>query len=109
MGGGLVLQTAANDETLGAGVVFYGTSLEAADAQKVSAPILTFLGTEDRIPVSGVEAMHAVFDETGVENAYQIYEGAQHAFFNDTRESYDEEAATDAWTQTLAWLGLAST
>jgi hypothetical protein len=34
----------------------------------VKAPTLTFIGTEDRIPVSGVEAMHAAFDEAGIEN-----------------------------------------
>ena len=109
MGGGLVLQTAANDkvsssdEAVGAGVVFYGRPLSEADAEKVTAPILTFLGTEDRIPVSDVEAMHAVFENSGLENSYQIYEGAEHAFFNDTRTSYNEEAAADAWAQTLAW------
>jgi carboxymethylenebutenolidase len=47
--------------------------------------------------------MHAAFDEAGVENSYQIYDGAQHSFFNDTRASYDEAAATDAWQRTLDW------
>jgi carboxymethylenebutenolidase len=33
----------------------------------------------------------------------KIYEGAGHAFFNDTKPSYNEAAARDAWNQTLAW------
>jgi len=103
MGGGLVLQTAANSNALGAAVAFYGRPLAPAQAQNVSAPVLSLLGSADSIPVSGLEAMHAAFDEAGIENAYQVYEGAQHAFFNDTRASYDGEAAADAWTRTLAW------
>jgi carboxymethylenebutenolidase len=70
----------------------------------VKAPTLTFIGTEDRIPVSGVEAMHAAFDEAGIENEFVVYDGAQHAFFNDTRpDSFDAEAAEDAWPRTLMW------
>jgi carboxymethylenebutenolidase len=103
MGGGLVLQTAANSNAPDAAVAFYGQPLSPAQAQGVSAPVLSLLGSADSIPVSGLEAMHAAFDEAGIENAYQIYEGAQHAFFNDTRASYDVEAAADAWTRALEW------
>jgi carboxymethylenebutenolidase len=103
MGGGLVLQTALQEDDLSGGVVFYGSPLSAEEAKQVKAPILTLIGTEDRIPVSGVEAMHASFDAAGIENEFHVYEGAQHAFFNDTRASYHEEAAADAWSRTLAW------
>ncbi len=103
MGGGLVLQTALQEENLAAGVVFYGSPLSPDEARQVKAPILTFIGTEDRISVSDVEAMHAGFDEAGIANAFQVYEGAQHAFFNDTRASFHEEAAADAWPRTLSW------
>ena len=43
-------------------------------------------------------------DEAGIENEIQVYEGAQHAFFNDTRSSsFDPDAAADAWPRTLDW------
>jgi carboxymethylenebutenolidase len=103
MGGGLVYQSAANLDSVAAGAGFYGSPLSAADASKVSAPIISFLGTADGRSVPNLEAMHAAFDEAGVENSYQIYDGAQHSFFNDTRASYDEAAATDAWQRTLDW------
>ena len=78
--------------------------LDPEAAQQVTAPTLTFIGTEDRIPVSEVEAMHAAFDEAGLENEFVVYEGAQHAFFNDTRpSSYSAEASADAWPKTLIW------
>ena len=33
----------------------------------------------------------------------KIYEGASHAFFNDTGASYNANAAQEAWPLTLAW------
>ena len=104
MGGGLVLQTALAEDDLGAGVVFYGRPLEPEQAAQVKAPILGLFGAEDGgIPADAARAMHAAFDEAGLENEIQVYEGAGHAFFNDTRDSYNEAAAADAWPRTLAW------
>ncbi|HSH00923.1 MAG TPA: dienelactone hydrolase family protein [Anaerolineae bacterium] len=105
MGGGLVAATAANTPDLNAGVIFYGQPLAIDEARQVKAAMMTHLGTEDRISQVNVEMMHAIFEESGIPNEFHIYEGAQHAFFNDTRESsYDEEAAKLAWERTLAWL-----
>jgi carboxymethylenebutenolidase len=39
----------------------------------------------------------------GVPHDFHIYEGANHAFFNDTGDRYNAAAATDAWARTLAW------
>ena len=103
MGGGLVFQTAAISPDISAAIPFYGNPISAAEAQNIAAPMLSFLGSRDGISASGYEAVHAVMDEAGIENKFQLYDGAQHAFFNNTRPSYHEEAATDAWMQTLAW------
>ena len=35
----------------------------------------------------------------------QIYEGANHAFNNDTGQNYNQEAAVAAWQRTLDWFG----
>ncbi|MCB0163584.1 MAG: dienelactone hydrolase family protein, partial [Anaerolineae bacterium] len=103
MGGGLALRTALASDAVGAIVSFYGQPLDPAEAGQVKAPILSFIGTEDNTPVEAVETMHAAFEQAGIKNEYHVYEGAQHAFFNDTRESYNEQAATDSWPRTLAW------
>lgn len=104
MGGGLVLQTAANDPSLDAAVVFYGSPLGAGEASRVKAPVLSLLGSADSISSSRYEAMHAVFDANGVTNEFHLYDGAQHAFFNDTRaSSYDPFTAADAWERTVRW------
>ena len=33
-----------------------------------------------------------------------VYDGAAHAFHNDTGANYTANAAKDAWAKTLAWL-----
>jgi carboxymethylenebutenolidase len=104
MGGGLVLQTAVHSMDINAAIPFYGSPLTTEEAAQVTAPVLSFLGSRDGISASGYEAMHASLTAAGIPNKFQLYDGAQHAFFNDTRASYDEAAATDAWQQTLGWL-----
>ncbi len=104
MGGRLTLMTALLEEDLGAAVAFYGSPLAPEDVAGVTAPIMGHYGTEDGgIPVEGVNAMEEALDAAGIENDIYIYEGAEHAFFNDTRPSYAPEAADEAWTRTLAW------
>ncbi|MEM8863514.1 MAG: dienelactone hydrolase family protein, partial [Chloroflexota bacterium] len=97
MGGALVYMSAANLSEINAGAAYYGRPLNADEAAKVTAPIHTFLGTEDGISADDVGAMHQVLDDNGVPNVFQLYYGAQHAFFNDTRAAYDQTAAEDAW------------
>jgi carboxymethylenebutenolidase len=104
MGGRLVLQTARIEPDLGAAASFYGTPLNAQEAAEVKAPILGLYGTLDASnPLDKVRAMEKALNAAGIENQIQIYEGAPHAFFNDTRDSYRPEAAADAWQRTLAW------
>jgi carboxymethylenebutenolidase len=104
MGGRLVLRTVAADEDVGAAVAFYGSPLTPEEAPEANAPVLGLYGSEDQsIPVEEVRQMEEAFAEAGITHEIQVYEGAGHAFFNDTRDSYDEDAAADAWPRTLEW------
>lgn len=104
LGGGLALQTGSASSDIGAVVAFYGRPPDAEQIATIQTPVLGLYGAEDRgIPVSDVDAMETILNGAGIENEIQIYEGAGHAFFNDTRESYHTEAADDAWTRTLSW------
>lgn len=104
MGGRLVLMTALTSDRLGAAVAFYGSPLTPEQVPQVKAPILGLYGSQDGgIPVANVRAMEQALEEAGIEHEIVIYEGAGHAFFNDTRASYHPEAAADAWQRTLAW------
>ena len=104
LGGGLALQTALVEEAVGAAVAFYGRPLSPAQAREVKAPVLGIYGEADRgIPVAQVRIMGDALTEVGIENEIHIYPGAGHAFFNDTRTSYDHEASADDWQRTLTW------
>ena len=104
MGGRLVLMTALANDNLAVAVPFYGSPLAPEEAAGVKAPILGLYGADDGgIPVEGVLAMQEALTAAGIENEIQVYEGAPHAFFNDTRDSYRPEAAADAWQRMLTW------
>jgi carboxymethylenebutenolidase len=49
-----------------------------------------------------VKELEAALKKAGKKADFKIYEGAKHGFYNDTRpESYNAEAAADAWQRTL--------
>ena len=105
MGGRLTLQTALVDDRLAVAIPWYGTPIAPEDAPNIKAPVLGLYGAEDGgIPVEGVTAMGDALTAAGIENEMMIYEGAPHAFFNDTRQSYNEAAAADAWPRALEWM-----
>jgi len=103
-GGGQVGQLAVNDPTLDAGVVYYGRVPDAADVPKIKAPLLLhYAGLDDRIN-EGVPGFREALDKAGVTYTLHMYEGANHAFNNDTSaERYDADAAKLAWDRTLAF------
>ena len=104
MGGGLSLSAAAENGVIGAAVCFYGRPLDESDTARLQAPVLGLFASEDHgIPVADVRAFEGELERHGVPHQIHVYEGAHHAFFNDTRPVYDPQAAADAWRRTLAW------
>ena len=104
MGGRLTLMTALVNDNLAVAVPFYGSPLTPEEAAGVKAPVLGLYGADDGgIPVADVQAMGEALTAAGIDNEIQVYAGAPHAFFNDTRESYRAEAAADAWQRMLTW------
>jgi carboxymethylenebutenolidase len=97
------LATESND--LKAAVVFYGTAPTNEQLAKVRVPVLGIYGSKDERITSKVPEVAAEMKKLNKTYEYKIYEGAEHAFFNDTNpQRYNAEAAKDAWTQTLAFL-----
>jgi carboxymethylenebutenolidase len=103
-GGGQIGQLAVADPTLDAGVVYYGRAPDPADVAKIKAPLLLHYAGQDNRINEGVPAFREALDKAGVTYTLHMYEGAQHAFNNDTSaERYDPEAAKLAWDRTLAF------
>lgn len=101
-GGGVIGRLAVADPTLDAGVVFYGQQPPAEDVAKIKAPLLlNYAGMDERIN-AGIPAFEEALKKNGKEYTLYMYEGANHAFTDDTQAArYNKEAADLAWGRTL--------
>ena len=104
-GGGTVNLLAVNAPDLAAGVAYYGAQPKdtAAVANIKAALLLHYAGQDERIN-AGIDAYKAALEAAGKEYTVYVYDGAQHAFNNDTSEArYNKEAADLAWGRTVAF------
>ena len=104
-GGGLANQLAVHAPDLAAAVAYYGSQPASADVPKIKAALLLhYAGKDDRIG-AGIPAYEAALKAAGTDYKMYIYEGAQHAFNNDTNAArYDKTAAELAWGRTIDFL-----
>lgn len=104
-GGGQVNALAVADASLAAGVAYYGRQAAAADVPRIKAPLmLHYAGLDERIN-AGIAAYEAALKDNGKVFELHMYDGANHAFNNDTNEArYDKAAADLAWSRTVAFL-----
>ena len=100
-GGGMVNRLAAAGTTLNAGVAYYGSQLPAADVPKISCPLMLHYASEDARINAGIPAYEAALKEHKKTYELFMYEGAGHAFNNNTGTRYHKEAAELAWKRTL--------
>lgn len=103
-GGGVTNQVAVNAPDLTAAIPFYGMQPAPDDVPKIKAAMLIhYAGDDERID-AGIPAFEGALKKAGIDYKIFIYEGAQHAFFNDTSPRYNKEAAELAWKRTAAFL-----
>jgi carboxymethylenebutenolidase len=101
-GGGVTNQVAVNSPDLDAAVPFYGSQPASEDVPKIKASMLLHYASLDARINAGIDAFEAALKEASVDYRIYMYEGASHAFFNDTRaDRYHEEAAQLAWERTI--------
>ncbi len=104
MGGQLALAAACQNPQVGACIDFYGVHPNVTlDFSGLEAPVLGLFAERDGF-VSPEVARKLEHDirSAGKRVEIEIYSGADHAFFNDTRpDVYDADAAADAWRRTL--------
>lgn len=103
-GGGMVNLLAANAPDLAAAVPFYGAVAPAADVPKIKAKLqLHYAGNDARIN-AGIPEYETALKAAGVSYEKHLYEGAEHAFNNDTGAArYNKAAADLAWSRTIAF------
>jgi carboxymethylenebutenolidase len=104
-GGGMANQVAVNSPDLSAAVPYYGRQPTAEDVPKIKASLLIHYAGDDKRINAGIPAFEAALRKASVDYKIYMYEGAKHAFNNDTRAArYNEEAAQLAWQRTISFL-----
>jgi carboxymethylenebutenolidase len=108
LGGGLAVWAASINPKIRAVVSFYYVMPHGKpDFSRIGAPVLGHFGTaDDFIDVETADALLSELREAGVKAEFVFYEGAGHAFFNDTNRlgTYDPDAAEQAWERTVEFL-----
>jgi carboxymethylenebutenolidase len=88
-GGGMVWLLSVRNQSIQAAVPFYGSSPPLAEVPNLNAAVLgIYAGNDDRIN-AGVPDLEAALTEHQKEYQFITYSGADHGFFNDTRDGYN--------------------
>jgi carboxymethylenebutenolidase len=111
MGGRVAYLMAGQNAAFKASVVCWGGNIMApwGDGpspfeltEKISCPVLGLFGEDDPNPnPADVAKIDAEMTRLGKPHEFQSYVGAGHAFMNESRPSYREEASKDAWRRTI--------
>lgn len=109
--GGHMTYLTACETGINAAVSFYGGGIAAPEGpggatstisrtDKIDCPIVCLFGALDaHIPSEHTSAVDAALRDAGKNAEVVIYDDADHGFFCDQRASYNESAASDAWTR----------
>ncbi len=97
-------QVAVNAPDLSAAVPYYGSQPAQDDVQKIKASMMMHYAGEDERINSRIPEFEEALKKASIEYVVYIYEGAQHAFNNDSNTGrYHEEAAKLAWKRTIGF------
>ncbi|MBM3569617.1 MAG: dienelactone hydrolase family protein [Alphaproteobacteria bacterium] len=113
-GGRITWMYAAHNQSLKAGVAWYGRVVGQANdmtpkhpsdvVDKINAPVLGLYGGADAgIPNDGVLALGEALTKAGKKSTIIIYPDTPHAFHADYRATYRKDKAEDGWKQLLSW------
>lgn len=101
-GGAMANNLAVKVPSLKAAVPFYGKQPAAEEVANIRAALQLHYGGLDTRINEGIPAFEEALKKNHIIYELYIYEGAQHAFHNDTAPTrYNEQAAKLAWQRTL--------
>ena len=99
---------AATCPNIAAAVTFYYVMPHGKpDFSAIRGPVLGHFGTADEfIPTEDANKLEAELKDAGVDTTFYYYDGAGHAFVNDTNRlgTHDPELAQLAWGRTVDFL-----
>ena len=98
LGGSISYRAALSDLDVACAAPFYGAHI-ARELGRPRCPILAFFGGQDEyVPAADIAAVQAHHPGDVV-----VYPEAGHGFMRDGSESYDADAAADAWSRLLSF------
>lgn len=105
-GGGMTWRlVGVKDPRLAAAAPFYGPLPEGVDFSGAKTAVLGVYAEQDERVNATKDAANAALEKAKLAHEIVVYPAAGHAFFNDTGQRYNAEAAKAAWTKVLAWFG----
>ncbi|MEU4697864.1 dienelactone hydrolase family protein [Nonomuraea dietziae] len=105
-GGGMTWLLLSNAEPrLAAAVPFYGPLPDGADFAGTRAAVLGVYAEQDDRVNATRDAARAALEKAGLTHEIVTFPGVGHAFFNDTGQRYNAQAAAQAYQRVLDWFG----
>jgi carboxymethylenebutenolidase len=101
MGGALSGLLACRDSQLKGAAIFYGNAPSEQELKNINCPVYGFYGDQDKRITDNVPNFAEQMTKNNKTFEYEIYSETGHAFFNDTRVSYNVDAARDAYQKVL--------
>jgi carboxymethylenebutenolidase len=105
MGGGLSALLACEEPELSGAAIYYGSAPPEVKIPAVRCPVIGFYGANDPRVNAGIPAFEAAMAKAGKYFERHIYDGAGHAFFNDSGGAYEVRAARDSFARLLGFFG----
>jgi carboxymethylenebutenolidase len=102
-GGGITWQTATELPDLKATAAFYGPAPDLEKVPTIKPAAFGVYAELDQRITGTMPAFRDALAGTKVRHELKVYPGVDHAFHNDTGERYNQEQATAAWNDMLAW------
>ena len=104
-GGAMANQVAVNSRDVLAVVPYYGRQPASEDVPRIQASLLLHYAGLDEGINKGIPAYEEALKKLSIDYKIYMYEGANHAFNNDTNPArYNREAAQLAWKRTISFL-----
>jgi carboxymethylenebutenolidase len=105
-GGGMVWQLLnAGESRLSAAAPFYGPCPDNPNFSRAKAAVLAVYGGDDGFVNPTRERAVKALESANLPHEVKVYDGAGHAFFNDTGQRYNAPAAAQAWSELTNWFG----
>lgn len=89
---------------LKAAVIYYGSPPSDDRLARIECPILEIVGDKDARFAPTVPVLEGKMKQLGKNYEWKIYPGADHDFFEDSDERYNQPAAKQSWAVVLEFL-----